>query len=380
MSRAACEADGGTYRGDGTTCGPPNPCQAGGCFARTPAGGERVAGGSSSQLSNNIQDLIAEKNANLSGNIPNPPEVVVGGENCGNATPLTVPSSTGGNTCSRLNDYDESCPYTGSTSGDEVYVITGVNGLVTFDLCNSAYDTKIYVYQGSCPGTMVACNDDACNDPFGNPFRSIVNCVYLNASNTYYVVVDGYFGDCGDYCLSTYYSSGCPAACDADFCPPGAILEGEPVCGPNYIDAFNGGCNSTPNVFNNVYCNARVCGASGTYSFNGLSYRDTDWYAFNLPVAGMVTATMCASFDGQLAAINGNIGCGFLTIICGPVPGPAGSVLSCTYFGPAGSNWIFVAPSAFSGVPCGSPYVLTVDCGLTATESKTWGQIKGMFR
>ena len=384
MSRAACQAAGGSYRGDGTTCGPPDPCLAGGCPASIPReSGERVAGASRSQLSNNIQDLIAEKNANLSGNVSSPPEIQVGGETCANATPISVPSSYGGNTCSRLNDYDEACPYTGSTSGDEVYVISGVSGQVTFDLCNSEYDTKIYVYQGSCPGTLVACNDDACNDPSGNPFRSIVTCVNLSAANTYYVVVDGYFGDCGVYCLSTSFSTGCPAACDAENCPPGSILEGEPVCGPNYVDAFNGGCNSSPNVFSPLPCDVTVCGASGTYSFNGVSYRDTDWYAFNLPVAGMVTATLCGSFDVQLAAIDGNIGCGFLTILCGPVFASAGQMAWCTYPAPAGANWIFAAPSAFTGVPCGSPYLLSFDdpsCATNATESKTWGQIKGMFR
>ena len=178
----------------------------------------------------------------------------------------------------------------------------GVSGQVTIDLCNSAYDTKVYVYEGSCPGTLVACNDDACNDPSGNPFRSIVSCVNLSASSTYYVVVDGYFGDCGSYNITTSFSTGCPAPCDPENCPPGALLEGEPVCGTNYVDAYNGGCNSIPNVFSNIPCDVTVCGAGGNYSFNGLSYRDTDWYAFNLPVAGQVTATMCASFDSQLAA------------------------------------------------------------------------------
>jgi hypothetical protein len=336
-----------------------------------------------SQFSNNIADIIAEKNANLSGNVPNPPEIQVGGETCANATPIGVPGASSGNTCSRINNYDEACPYTGSTSGDEVYVISGVSGQITIDLCNSAYDTKVYVYQGSCPGTLVACNDDACNDPSGNPFRSLVTCVNVSSSNTYYVVVDGYFGDCGTYNISTSFSTGCPAACDPENCPPGALLEGEPVCGPQYVDNYNGGCNSVPNVFSNIPCDATVCGAGGNYSFNGLSYRDTDWYAFNLPVAGSVTATLCASFSSQLAAIDGNIGCGFITLICGSVFGTPGSTVSCTYPAPAGANWIFAATSAFSGVPCGSPYILTVtsgQCESTANESKTWGGIKGLYR
>jgi hypothetical protein len=334
-----------------------------------------------SQFSNNLADVIADKNANLSGNVPNPPEVLVGGETCANATPLGVPGSSSGNTCSRVNDYDEACPYTGSSSGDEVYVISGVGGQVTIDLCNSAYDTKVYVYEGGCPGNLVACNDDACNDPAGNPYRSIVSCVNLDAASTYYVVVDGYFGDCGSYNILTSFSTGCPAACDPENCPPGAALEGEPVCGPNYVDAFNGGCNSVPNVFSNINCGQTICGAGGNYSVNGLSYRDTDWYKFSLPTACTVTATVCPSFDVQLAGIAGN--CSSFFIVCGSVFGPPGASISCSWVANAGSdNIIFVATSAFSGVPCGSPYQvsLTSPCCTDATEATSWGGIKGLYR
>lgn len=340
-----------------------------------------VSAFATSQFTNNIAERIAEKNANLSGNVPNPPEIEVGGETCANATPISVPGSSSGNTCDNLDNYDEACPYTGSTSGDEVYVISGFSGQVGVDLCNSSYDTKLYVYEGGCPGTLVACNDDACNDPSGNPFRSI-DCFIANASSTYYVVVDGYFGDCGIYNISTYMAICCSGPCDPQNCPPGAAVEGEPVCFNGYVDAFNGGCNSTPNVFSPIACGQTVCGTGGSYMFDGLSYRDTDWYEFDLPVAGNVTATVCTSFDTQLAAIDGDVGCGFITIICGSVFGPPQSMLSCEYAAPSGLNWIFVATSAFSGVPCDSPYVLRVTCPdlPNATESKSWGGIKGLYR
>jgi len=341
--------------------------------------GLAVSAFATSQLSNSIQDVIDEKNANLSGHTWNPPDVLVGGETIGAAIPIGVPGASTGNTCDNANDYDEACPYTGSTSGDEVYSVTGVSGRVTFDICDSNYDTKIYVYENAA-GNLVACNDDACSDPSGNPFRSIVTCVSLDAASTYYIVVDGYFGDCGDYNLSAYVSAGCPAACDPEICPPGAIAEGEPVCGPDYVDAFNGGCSSNPIAFSPIPCSGTVCGAGGTFTFNSLSYRDTDWYEFTLPVAANVTVELCASFDAQLAAIDGNIGCGFITMLCGPVWGPDDSTLACAYSAPAGVNWIFVATSAFTGVPCGSPYVLTLDCGTTATETTSWGGIKGLYR
>lgn len=342
--------------------------------------GLAVSAFATSQFSNNIQDVIEEKNANLSGVVNNPPETAQGGDVIGSATPIpALPYANAGTTLGFTNDYDEVCPFTGSTSPDVVYSYSpGSNQQITVDLCNSAYDTKLYIYENAA-GNLVACNDDACNDPAGNPFRSILSCVNVTAGNTYYIVVDGYFGDAGAYNISVTPGVACPAACDPENCPPGAALEGEPVCGDGYVDTFNGGCNSIPNVFSPINCGQTVCGAGGNYSFGGLSYRDTDWYAFNMPVATLVTATVCPSFDVQLAAIDGNIGCGFITLTCGSVFGPAGSTSSCTWLA-SGSQWIFVATSAFAGVPCGSPYILSLDCGGTATEAKSWGSIKGLYR
>jgi hypothetical protein len=344
-----------------------------------------AAGAFASQFTNSLQDLIAEKNANLSGNTSNPPEVLVGGEDVGSAVAISIPSSNSGNTCDNADDYDEICPFSGSTAGDEVYSVTGYSGQFTFDICNSNYDTKIFVYENTA-GNLVACNDDACNDPSGNPFRSMVTCVNLNANSTYYIVIDGYFGDCGDYNLEAYASVGCPAVWDPENCPPNAQLEGEPVCGVDYVDSWNGGCNSVPPVFTDLANNgcSTVCAAGGNYTYQGLSYRDTDWYQLVLPVACNVTATMCSSFESQLAVINGNAGCGGFSIVCGSVFGTPGTTVSCGPTVLSGTNWIFAATSAFSGVPCGSPYILTVDtgtcCEVNATENKTWGGIKGLYR
>jgi hypothetical protein len=136
-------------------------------------------------------------------------------------------------------------------------------------------------------------------------------------------------------------------------------------------------------VFTEVPYLSVICGNSGTYMFNGLSYRDTDWYVFNVPLAYNASVILCASFDAELAVIDGNDGCGFQTILCGPIFAPAGFALSCEYIAPSGPNWVFAATSAFAGVPCGSPYTLLVcygsDC-FTATESKSWGGIKALYR
>lgn len=155
-----------------------------------------VSASATSQFSNNIQDIINEKNANLSGNVNTPPETAVAGDDIGSAIVIDdIGYIASGNTCGFTDDYDESCPYTGSTSPDVVYSYSPTTSLdlLTVDLCTSSYDTKVYIYVNAA-GNLIACNDDACSDPSGNPFRSKVECVNVVPGNTYYIVVDGYFG------------------------------------------------------------------------------------------------------------------------------------------------------------------------------------------
>jgi hypothetical protein len=78
--------------------------------------------------------------------------------------------------------------YAYTPSGDES---------VNIDLCNSEYDTKVYVYEnGWTPGAPYACNDDACGY-FG--YQSALYALDLFGGNTYYIVVDGYGSEYGEY-------------------------------------------------------------------------------------------------------------------------------------------------------------------------------------
>ena len=68
------------------------------------------------------------------------------------------------------------------------------------------YDTKVFVFESS--ADMVAgCDDDSwgsSGDPCG-AWTSYIDSVGVTAGNTYYVVVDGYGGDAGNYQLDVYY-------------------------------------------------------------------------------------------------------------------------------------------------------------------------------
>jgi len=147
---------------------------------------------------------VAAEDANL-------PRALVGGDTCDVATVINaIPFSATGDTCAFGDDYDEVCDpqvdFPGSP--DVVYQHTPASD-VTLDisLClNSAYDTKLYVYENTCPtpgsGVFVACNEDFCATPSLHvPFASATIQVPMIAGNTYYIVVDGTAEECGAYTL-----------------------------------------------------------------------------------------------------------------------------------------------------------------------------------
>ncbi len=116
-----------------------------------------------------------------------------------------LPYSTDGDTTGLRDDYDEWCPYFGSSSPDIVYSYTpAADVTVTISLCgDSGYDTKVYIYEnGEDHGNPIACNDDACTTAsVPEPIVSELTGVALATGNTYYIVVDGYGGDFGYYTL-----------------------------------------------------------------------------------------------------------------------------------------------------------------------------------
>ncbi|MFN0151404.1 MAG: hypothetical protein ACKVU1_11940 [bacterium] len=377
----ACVANGGMYQGDFILCQNVECQLPGECPPGTP-GDAFDAPLPSWAMASALREVIVAKGPGASNRASDARAKGTDGDDISTALTIgALPFNDVGNTCGFNDDYDEVCPFTGSTSSDVVYKYTPTafeRG--TFSLCNSSYDTKIYVYENTV-GNLIACSDDACTDPFGNPFRSRVDCVRMVAGNTYYIVIDGYFGDCGDYCLNASLSSGCGAECAPDNCPPGSTLEGEPVCFDGYVDSYNAGCSTVPPSFRVLPYSSeiRVCGQSGTYVRDGEVYRDTDWYEMDNPVAQAVRVRLCASFDAELICVDGNSGCS--VVLCSDA-GVRDTYSACTYWGPPGANRFFVAPLEFFNVACGSPYELTIETGggTNAIEPTSWGRIKGLFK
>ena len=128
---------------------------------------------------------------------------------------LTIPDDgdtiVTGTTVGFTNDYDAVCPYSGSTSPDVVYKLVladSVNGLI-IDLCESYYDSKVYLYLedslATGDTTNVACNDDFCSASHGQSFTSYIELGHQLfggvSAGTYYIVLDGYGGASGEYVM-----------------------------------------------------------------------------------------------------------------------------------------------------------------------------------
>lgn len=290
--------------------------------------------------------------------LDHPGECYLEGDVCQDPFVITDLGVFTGSTCGFQNNYDEACPYTGSTSPDVVYAYTpAADMLVSISLCNSGYDTKVYVYEGVCmAGTAIACNDDFCSDPLGNPFRSSIPCVGFTGGTTYFIVVDGYGGGCGNYELSLSEYAPCTE------CPPNGVQEAE-VCGTD----TNGGCNMGSPAFEMMQCGVPVCGTV----WANTSLKDTDWYQIDVPTWSIFDITLKGESGLMFGLIEqitpGVPGCGNTTGYLSPYAAPAScteTTLNVICTNP-GTYYFFVATSSWFDLPCGpcgNNYTLTVNC------------------
>ncbi len=291
-----------------------------------------------------------------------------GGEDCASATVISsIPFTDASSTAGAVDDYEEECTYS-STSPDVVYVYSPASDItVDIALCNSSYDTKVFVYEDACSGynsgVFYACNDDACGD---DGYKSKIAGVTLYAGHDYYIVVDGYGGDYGDYILEITEPTECVVEC-----PPGATMESE-ACG----DDTNGGCNMTTTpTWEPISCGESVC---GTIWADG-GTRDTDWYEVTVTSSGTLTWTCEAEFDvviGYIAGCpDGAPDCGCITQLDPYATGGCNDVISVSVDAIPGTYWFFVSHQAYEGQPCGfqNDYVVTLDCGAPPTGRCCYG-------
>jgi len=316
-----------------------------------------------------------------------------GGDTFYDATVIPgLPYSNTGTTVGNINDYDEECPW-GSNSPDVVYSFTPDSDVqIDVDLCGSSYDTKTYIYEGVEFNNLVACNDDYYFDEVCGTYTSKIENAPLFGGNTYYIVIDGYGGDSGDYVLNVTEWEQCFL-----YCPDDAVPEGEPTLGYGYEDAYNGGCNSPEfgSPFQTIdWTNdedgvppfdgtAWLCGKSGWYlSSEGGNDRDTDWFIVNALETGMMEFTVESEYDCYMFKL-APLDCATVAVELSALV-RCGTPATLTFPVIAGEEiWLWVGPTTFSGPVTEFTYFMTVSNNVfdvVPDEGMSWGQVKSLYR
>ncbi len=150
-------------------------------------------------------------------------------------------------------------------------------------------------------------------------------------------------------------------------CPPGGFAEGEVgPCDPNAVDNYNGGCNSTPNVFLDVPCGVTMCGTVSTYPSGTSTRRDTDWYRVTLTQPSVLSFTVRGQTPMQAfifqPGTGGSCTTGRVTLASGVADACQDLSLVTTSCLPVGQYWLFVGSALFATVPCNTPYVARLEC------------------
>jgi hypothetical protein len=302
----------------------------------------------------------------------NPEEVRQGGDTIEDAIPITIPGTFVGTTVGYNNNYDEICPWRGSTAPEVVYVTTpDLDLMVDMDLCYSTFDTKLYVYDENL--NLLACNDDFNFAPPCYSYTSKLTEFLMIAGLTYYIVVDGWGPYAGDYQLDIY-----PVLpCYLTF-PAGAQYEDEPPLVDGYLDAHNGGCSSPDFGFPMQPILGPVFGGnSGWYiSATGGEARDTDWFTIEIPASGILEITGLAEHRTLLAEIwpqdCSNLGANQILVLSPCIEA------TMTIMGEPGAQiWLWVSPTTFSGPVNEYRYILNLNIEEPPTrltvDPQDWG-------
>lgn len=262
-----------------------------------------------------------------------------GGDRMDDALPVVVGGSYRGTTVGFTDDFDAACPYTSYAAPDVLYRFeTTEQGSYIFDLCDSNFDSKIYVLSED-GETIEGCMDDGCPDNIISPVLSISGL----PAGVHYVVIDGYGVEAGEYTLTIRDNEDCEGV----VCPDGALDEMEP----------NSGCNDDLSEFTTVYPGDVICGSVWSNFYE----RDTDWFHIHLetsgnlniqveagffnPVLALVTAGTQDCFDDVLAVMDAGVFCE-----------PERLETDCL---DAGDYYIFIAHNCW--VDASGEYVLSVD-------------------
>ena len=217
-------------------------------------------------------------------------------DDCSGALAIECGGTASGSTVDANPDDFPSCGTSNFGARGVWYTITGNGNVLTAETCGSSYDTKLFVFEGSCEG--LAClggNDDACG------LQSRVQWSSTDGV-TYYILVSGFSSSsAGNYTLSI------PGDCSIDpgDCSADGIIDD--VCDADCLEI------DVETAFSNAGATAQAgevspgagTGASSCNSTDGWCSFETDvdnsvWFKFIAPEGGCVNVS-ATDADLQLA-------------------------------------------------------------------------------
>jgi hypothetical protein len=314
-----------------------------------------------------------------------PAEVRQGGDTFVTATVIpSVPYSDSGTTVGYNHDYTATC--FSNWAPDVVYrlVVPAYVWQLSVSLCGSTYDTGLIVYDASLD--QVDCNDDFCG------LQSEIECMAVTAGATYFIVVTGYNSAAGAYTISVSSFVGCAITCQYT-----SELEGEPPLDDDYVDHYNGGCNTSPDYpFQHLpgalegssipIGHYALCGMSGWYLSAGSQFRDTDWFTLTVGFDGVIDILADAEAPSYIFELGGTCE-GGVAVVQQATIGPCAPAAMTITGEPDETKWFWIGPTTFVPNACDGDreyrYVVFFS-GLMpeviATESATWSAVKALYR
>ncbi|WP_426429819.1 T9SS type A sorting domain-containing protein [Winogradskyella sp. HB-48] len=263
-------------------------------------------------------------------------------DDCANAEPIACGDMVTGSTANATDSGNNPSP-------DVFYVLSGTaaGDEITASLCGSSFDTYIRIFD-ACDGTQIAFNDDnfsACSSSSSQvTFTS-------DGATDYYIMVEGYSSNSGDYTLSVTCETPEPAP-DNDLCENATpIACGDTVMGSTE-NATNSGGNSGPDVFyslsgtsNGEEVTLSLCGSSFDTILTVFDACDGSVVATNDDSCGLQseltftsdgTTTYIIRVDGFSGSSSGDY---TLAVTC-ETPDPcAGPLPQLTWTGAEDTNW-----------------------------------------
>ncbi len=323
------------------------------------------------------------------GRNPGTPDGRQGGETIADAVVIPgLPFMDTGNTSDNIDDYGVFCPWGDSTSPEVVYSFLPAEDLILrVDLCGSGYDTQTYIFDADF--NLIECNEDYYYDEICGYYTSLIEEAFLVAGVTYFIFVDGWAGDSGDYILNV-----------EEFVPPppcfltcDGVGEGEPALHDGYVDTFNTGCNDESGVFpfqdlvGDENGELVFCGKAGWHLNDaGSQFRDTDWFTAVIGGYGMIEWTLDAEEETNGFLLSPQ-DCATVGLEMDMTAGPCAPVMMVIQGNPGDILWLWAGSSDYSP-PSGFVgheynYICTfvgLQEGIVSTDNLSLGGLKSLFR